>query len=314
VTSREVVEAAATLVGRAGFPIPAAQAGVCETPATSGRTESRAADADVQVTAHGRGATLRIRPLNLPARDLDLLGFPPGMQQRLRGYMQTAGGMLLVCGPADSGRSTTLRGLLHCADPFTRRVGTADQAAGADIVLADDLRHPDAVQQALRHAAAGRLVLAALEVPGAPAALLRLERMAAGRAELAWALRGLATQRLVRKLCTSCRVMDERVQTDQALAGLASSGAAKLCGAPQAFRAQPPGCADCDYTGFRGRRLVAELVHCGRKIRDLLETDSRLSVLRAGVEDGSLRDNGLALVAAGVTSIDEVAAQIDLEE
>ena len=59
--------------------------------------------------------------------------------------------------------------------------------------------------------------------------------------------------------------------------------------------------------------MIYELLHCGKKLRDQLETAAPLSALRKAMEGNSMRDNGLALVAEGLTSIDELCAHIDLE-
>ena len=288
-------------------------------------------------TANGTVSIVHLRDRRPPFRALNQLGFDAAIQRRLQRYARAASGLVLVCGPACSGRSTTLRSILRGADALaarTRVFGQSDEAshglweqypapygaaytvgkvAAGEKTLVDEVRDASDMRSMIHAARSGELVVAGITASGPPEAIDCIERLGSGRTELAAVLRGIVNQRLVRKLCSACKTADDRVETDQALATLEPAFLKHLSRVAP-FRANPAGCADCANTGYRGRRLIGELLHCGRKTRDLIETASQLSVLRAGVEGGTLRDNGMALVAEGITSLEELAAQVDIDD
>ena len=144
------------------------------------------------------------------------------------------------------------------------------------------------------------------------------------------ALLGVLAQRLVRRLCTHCRVAREASRRGRSRAAgrlhvLAMNGVDQaptaddvLAGWRQRFGSdgrltlyKPVGCDDCDKTGYRGRAGIHELMMVSRSLRHLIQTGGRADdLLRHGLADGmrTLRQDGIEKVLAGVTTIEEVRA------
>ncbi|PZP48865.1 MAG: hypothetical protein DI596_16025, partial [Azospira oryzae] len=169
-----------------------------------------------------------------------------------------------------------------------------------NVILIGEIRDEGVARIALDAAHTGHLVFSTLHTNSAPSALLRLRRLGVGGEDLASALLGILAQRLVRRLCTRCREPDERPET----AGLLKSEA----GPTIAFRARDGGCPACGGTGYRGRRVINELLHASTRVRELIERGATVGEIERNgiVEGGSMWNMGLRLVAAGETSIDEI--------
>ncbi len=294
----------------------------------------------------GKTVTIRINDRQSTAVELNQLGFDTRTLHLLLAYMRSRSGVLLICGPTGSGKTTTLYALLQSVDPVCESIQTVespveythglwqqfplspglnkdegDQWALAlkgllrnapDKILFGEVRDENTARELFRAANTGHLVLSTLHTNGAAEAIRRLEDLAVPGEKAASILLGVLAQRLVRKLCVRCKVPDERQSTYQLLAPLGQRSMPRERD-PIAFRAADNGCGSCGHTGYRGRRMIYELLHCGKKLRDQLETAAPLSALRKAMEGNSMRDNALALVAEGLTSIDELCAHIDLE-
>ena len=115
-------------------------------------------------------------------------------------------------------------------------------------------------------------------------------------------LLGILAQRLVRLLCRDCKEIDADSDTDTALDAPYLGSVVK-----QPYKAGP-GCPNCDYTGYRGRRMIYELLKMSPRVREALEKGEPPSVLaRHGMpEDRTMWANGLKMVAAGLTSLEEL--------
>ncbi len=301
--------------------------------------------AEVGNSVQGRTLTVRINDRHSNSTDLDQLGFDPPTLERLRSYMRSRSGVFLVCGPTGSGKTTTLYALLQSVDPVTSSVQTVESPVeythglwqqfpiglhheasegshwglalkgilrnAPDTILFGEVRDEGTARELFRAANTGHLVLSTLHANGAGAALARLEDLDVSRDRAAGGLLGILAQRLVRKLCSTCKVVDERSSTWQYIGSLPAGSAAAT--GSTAFRASARGCLNCKHTGYRGRRMIHELLHCSSKVRDQLETQAPLSALRSGIQGATMREAGLALVATGVTSIEELAAHLELD-
>jgi type II secretory ATPase GspE/PulE/Tfp pilus assembly ATPase PilB-like protein len=296
-------------------------------------------------SVQGRTTTIRINDRQASAADLDQLGFDADTRERLRGYMQSRSGVFLVCGPTGSGKTTTLYALLQSIDPVTTSIQTIESPVeythglwqqfpidlhseanegrewglalkgilrnAPDTILFGEVRDEGTARELFRAANTGHLVLSTLHANGAIAALARLDDLGIGRDRAATGLLGILAQRLVRKLCSRCKLHDDRPSTWHLL-GVRSLGEATVA-TISPCRPATSGCANCNHTGYRGRRMIHELLHCSDKVRDQMETLAPLSSLRSGIRGRTMRDCGLALVSEGVTSIDELATHLDLD-
>ncbi|QBE65021.1 GspE/PulE family protein [Pseudoduganella lutea] len=182
----------------------------------------------------GTDWVLRVAAENAPL-PLAQLGLAPDHLASLRRMLDGEHGLLLVCGPRETGKSTTLHALLGCLDGVGRKICTAEASpapvqpgvrqvrvdgspldlagaleafrhADADVIVADAPGGPAAAGLAVEAALTGRLVLAALPARGAAEGAMRLLDLCADPFGAAAALAGVLAQRLARRLCTACRL------------------------------------------------------------------------------------------------------------
>jgi len=170
-----------------------------------------------------------------------------------------------------------------------------------DVLLVGEMRDADTAEIAVRAALTGHLVLSTLHTTDAVSALARLRDMGVAPYLIAATLQGVLAQRLVRRVCDGCGQWRAPSEEERALMGGASL--------PAQLR-EGHGCAACAGTGFHGRQAITELLVLDEAVREAFTRGDSISQLRSvarahGVR--SLRDDGLRLVAAGVTSVQELA-------
>jgi general secretion pathway protein E len=173
-----------------------------------------------------------------------------------------------------------------------------------DIIMIGEIRDLETAQMAVQASLTGHLVLSTLHTNDAPSAITRLLDLGVPHYLLASTLNGVLAQRLVRTLCTHCKV--PAVLSAEQWAVLADADAA-LPEAPTPYA--PVGCIDCRRTGFLGRVGLYELLPLGSSLRRHIRADMDLAAFnRAARAEGvrTLRRAGLEKVAAGLTTIEEV--------
>ncbi len=297
-------------------------------------------------SVQGRTATIRINDRQSTAADLNQLGVDTRTLSRLRHYIKSKAGVFILVGPTGSGKTTTAYAMLRDVDAITESIQTVerpveytnglwlqyqvdpkreDEGASWEEALKGILRNaPDKIyfgetrdagtaRAVFRAANTGHVVVSTLHANGAPEAIARLKDLNIDRDKLATQLLGVLAQRLLRKLCVSCKVLDDRPETTRLLAQHTEVRAG-VAGHFTPYRARSSGCPECRHTGYRGRRIVYELLHCSRKVSNMLESGDSISKLREGALDtGSMLAHGLRLVAEGTTSMDELATHVQLE-
>lgn len=289
------------------------------------------------VTAH-KNAVIRVNDSQAAEVDFSVMGFDRGTDAMLRKYSNSPTGLVLVTGPTGSGKTTTLYALMREIDPIDRAVFTierpveyrhgswiqhelpkaADEGTSArimlkallreapDVILVGELRDdPELVKTTLAAANTGHLVFATLHTNNAAKAVMRLTEIGAPHDVLAAVLKGVLAQRLVGVLCPHCKVPDERADTMHELNRPHLATVEK-----KPYR--KVGCEHCGYSGFRGRKMIYEIMD-GDRVRALIEKRAPISELeKHGIAPGqSLWARGLSLVAHGITSMDELAIRAD---
>jgi general secretion pathway protein E len=222
---------------------------------------------------------------------------------------------VLVTGPTGSGKTTTLYAALQTLDASTCNILTVEdpieyELAGVgqtqvnarieltfakalrailrqdpDVIMIGEIRDFETAQIAIQASLTGHLVLATLHTNDAPSAVTRLVDMGVEPFLLSSSLLGVLGQRLVRKLCTECRIQDGQ------------------------GRWHPVGCPHCGMTGFKGRTGVYELMRTDASLRELIHNRAPESALWTAAQHTglrSMREDGARLVAQGVTSAEEV--------
>jgi len=283
-------------------------------------------------SATGERVVLRILERSRERRRLDTLGLRPGVFELVREASALPNGILLVTGPTGSGKTTTLYALLDtlnseevcvltAEDPIESRIdGTGqvpcDETRGMsfavalrsflrqdpDVIMVGEIRDVETADIALKAALTGHLVLSTLHTNDAPGAIVRLINMSLEPFVVASALRLVLAQRLVRRLCTRCRTQD--VRSPAALEALGPG--AEMLNGKTIYK--PAGCAACLQTGFKGRVAIHEALKVTPAIEELILARASASAVRKAARDSgmhTLRESALALVAEGITSLDE---------
>jgi type IV pilus assembly protein PilB len=287
---------------------------------------------DVRVTTlplvYGEGAYLRILDKGVAVRGLESLGMQRTEQDRFAYAIARPNGAVLVTGPTGSGKSTTLyaalgavndgsRSILTIEDPVESRIAGVKQMqvapkagmtfagglramlrADPDVIMVGEIRDRETAHIAVEAALTGHLVLSTLHTRDAPSALGRLIDMGIEPFLISSAIDCVVAQRLVRTLCQHCKRPSKAPESLLAEYGLYES---------EAF--EPVGCSRCSATGYRGRMGIYEVMSVTEEIRSLvLGRASVDDIAAAAMNQGMrrMRDDGIAKVRAGQTSIAEI--------
>jgi type IV pilus assembly protein PilB len=242
--------------------------------------------------------------------------------------------MILVTGPTGSGKSTTLYATLNIVskpevnvitveDPVEYRLPGINQVqtnakagltfaaalrsilrSDPDIVLLGEIRDHETAQIAIEAALTGHLVLSTLHTNDAPSAITRLTEMGIEPFLVGSALDCVLAQRLARKLCSKCK--EAYVPTKEMMLENRFTWSSDE---PLPTLYRPVGCSACSKTGYKGRLALHEVMAVSEDIERLaVEHASALTIGKVAREQGmiTLRDDGLAKVKAGHTSIEEI--------
>jgi type II secretory ATPase GspE/PulE/Tfp pilus assembly ATPase PilB-like protein len=173
-----------------------------------------------------------------------------------------------------------------------------------NVILVGEIRDLETAEVAIQAALTGHLVFATLHTNDAPSALARLVDMGVKPFLVSAAIQAILAQRLVRRLCPKCRRAAAPAESELRAVGL------------DARRAEgrtvyePEGCAECAYTGYRGRIGVYELLELDATLRDMIFRNEPTLKIRGQAERSgrmsTLREDGLRKVLAGTTTIPEV--------
>jgi MSHA biogenesis protein MshE len=286
-------------------------------------------------TQYGEAVVLRLLNLALGLQPLDSLGMPPRLKARFSKLIERNAGMVLVTGPTDSGKTTTLYSVLNflnepdtkiitVEDPVEYRLDRITQVQAEakigldfsrilrsvlrhdpDVIFIGEMRDRETVEIGLRAAITGHLVFSTLHTMTAVASIERLVDMGAPGYLVAAAVHGVLAQRLVRRICVDCaepHTPDEH-EFAWAAAQIGATAAAAL-----SFQAGA-GCSYCNMTGYRGRVAVYELLEIDRGQADAIRREdfaefSRLALARPDYVP--LARAALELAERGLTSLAEV--------
>jgi len=274
---------------------------------------------DVRVSTlpgvHGERAVLRLLDKGEAKFSLQGLGMQGDTYTRFSGRIQQPHGIVLVTGPTGSGKTTTLYAALGQVDTSTTNVLTVEDPVeyelggigqtqvnakidltfakalrailrqDPDVIMIGEIRDHETAQIAVQASLTGHLVLATLHTNDAPSAVTRLTDMGIEPFLLSSSLLGVLAQRLVRKLCNTCK----RPGADG--------------------RWHPVGCDACGHSGYKGRTGVYELMVVDDAVRALIHGRASESELIDAARAGglrSMREDGERLVATGVTSLEEL--------
>jgi len=286
----------------------------------------------VAPTADGEMVGMRILDTGRPVLQLDDLGISEADQQRLKTWPDGLQGLLLVCGPVGSGKTTTLYSLLHqlqtlprsivtVEDPVERRLDgitqlevnarrglTFPEAIRAmlrldpDFLLVGEIRDPESARVAVTAAGTGLAVLSTIHARDAVGAVTALRNHDVKNWEISDALEMCLAQRLVRRLCRECRTSAPLTDGERQWFRLAET-------APPEVLWRPEGCDACAGTGFDGRIGLFELWHLDDMARKvILDGADGIELQRYALEHvmRPLAQDAIAKVVEGLVSLPEI--------
>ncbi|UCD52442.1 MAG: type II/IV secretion system protein [Phycisphaerales bacterium] len=280
------------------------------------------------------GEKLSIRVLNKDAgtTTLDSLGISSKQQVVIDKIMHKPSGMILICGPTGSGKTTTMYAMLNAIDRFERNVITVEDPIEAvlpetsqieinrraditfaktlrsilrqdpDVICIGEIRDEETAEIALRASQTGHLVLATLHCDSNATALVRLLDLGVSPLLLSSGLSLVMSQRLLRCLCENCK--QPAALSDSQIAQLRQ----KRVNHAEIFEAGQ--CKRCDRTGFFGRTAICDLLVIDEQVKaKIAQGQSFLAQLKAeGTKQGrsKLRKQGMKKVLSGVTGFKEL--------
>jgi type IV pilus assembly protein PilB len=283
-------------------------------------------------TQRGEGAAIRILDKSNAAFTLDDLGLDGEARERFEASFGQAYGAVLVTGPTGSGKSTTLyaalqelndveKNIITIEDPVEYRLAGINQInvnrkaglsfatglrsilrADPDIIMVGEIRDADTARIAIEAALTGHMVLSTLHTNDAPGAVTRLAKMGIESFLTASSVDCVVAQRLARKLCSHCK--RKTTVSKSAL----ERGGFRVEGDLEAY--EPVGCGRCSASGYRGRVGIFSVMVMSERIKDMaVSLESEAEIAQVARQEGmvTLKEDGLAKVRAGLTSIEEVA-------
>ncbi len=291
-------------------------------------------------TAFGERIVMRLQDRSNVVLELEQLGFPEEMLIKLDDLIHRSYGILIVTGPTGSGKSTTLYAglsrinapdinILTIEDPVEQRLHGLGQvqvnskigltfAAGLraflrqdpDVIMIGEIRDLETAELAIQASLTGHLVLSTIHANDSSGAFPRMIDIGAEPFLIATSVLGVVAQRLLRVLCPHCKVKTEPSALELNMLGITPEQAksANVCKAM--------GCDKCNQKGYSGRTLIGELLVIDDDIRSLImQRKDGAAIRRLAVQKGmkTFRDHGISKVLAGITTIEELLSNTQLD-
>jgi general secretion pathway protein E len=283
--------------------------------------------------AFGEKIVMRIFDPGILLQDLEGLGFYPEELELFNGFIGRPHGIVLVTGPTGSGKTTTLYSALKTIanreqnittieDPIELVYDTFNQTAvnpkigitfavalrhilrqDPDIIMVGEVRDPETAQYSIQAALTGHLVFSTLHTNDAPTAISRLLDLGIEKFMIGSTLVGAMAQRLVRKICSHCKVERFLTHEEAEMLNLQVPPGKRI----KVYEGE--GCFECRQTGFLGRAGIFEILPIDEKIKELINEGADVQrIKREAVRNGmrTLRQAALRKLADGVTSFEEV--------
>ena len=287
-------------------------------------------------TMFGESVVLRVLDRSQLSLDLEKLGLRQYELEVLRQLIRKPNGILIVTGPTGCGKTTTLYSALTELNSIETKIITTEDPIeydldgiiqvqmkpdiglvfarclrsilrqDPDIVMVGEIRDLETAQISAQASLTGHLVFTTLHTNDAPSSIARILDLGVEPFLITATLEGIIAQRLVRKICENCKTEFEPTEAQLMQLGLT----------PEDVKGKVfyygRGCHRCNNTGYRGRTGLFEIMIFNDEIRDLVMNQASTSVLRAAAQKAGmklLRENGLAAIYDGITTIDEVVKE-----
>jgi type II secretory ATPase GspE/PulE/Tfp pilus assembly ATPase PilB-like protein len=285
--------------------------------------------------ALGEKVVVRILDSRVTVKSLDMLGLNAGEAEAINQLLENHEGIILVTGPTGSGKTTTLYSMIRqiqsegvnivtVEDPVEYRMQgivqvQVQEKAGLtfasalrsilrqdpNVVLVGEIRDKETAQIATQASLTGHLVLSTLHTNDAPNAVTRLVDIGVEAYKIAAALRGVVAQRLMRKLCLTCKEVWMEAPPDRLKKWIP-------VGTPL-YRAA--GCPDCAMTGYRGRFSIIEVLNVGPEVERRIAAGQTADKIADAAQRGGMKtlwESGLAHVLKGESTVDELLRVVEV--
>jgi len=290
-----------------------------------------------QQTQHGEDFVLRVLDRQKGIVPLEKLNLVKETLMSLQVMMSRPEGIILVTGPTGSGKTTTLYSMLNWRNDETINIMTLedpveypmnmirqtslneaaklDFANGIrsmmrqdpDVILVGEIRDEETAEMAFRAAMTGHQVFSTLHTNSALGAMPRLIDIGVKPQIMAGNIIGIVAQRLVRRLCRHCKQAHAPDETERHLLGISSTKPILL------YREE--GCESCNFTGFKGRVAVIEVLKMNQELDEMIARDAtRKEMHEAAMQSGfkDLAEDAVRHVLGGTTSLAEISRVVDL--
>ncbi len=287
-------------------------------------------------TMFGESVVLRVLDRTQVDLKLEMLGLGERDLETIDQLIRKPNGIVVVTGPTGSGKTTTLYSALKALNTIDRKIITTENPVeydidglvqvqirpdigltfakclrsilrqDPDIVMVGEIRDLETAQISIQASLTGHLVFSTLHTNDAPSTIARMLDLGLETFLITATLEGIIAQRLVRKICTKCKTEFE--PTEEVLMELGLTP--EEVGDKTFYYGK--GCSKCNKTGYRGRMGIYEIMTFNDELRDLIMNHASTAILReAAIRNGmkTLRDNGLAAIYNGITTIEEVARE-----
>ncbi len=284
-------------------------------------------------TSHGESVVLRVLDRSVVNLDLNVLGIAEDVLKSMRQLIHMPNGIFVVTGPTGSGKTTTLYScikecnapedkLLTAEDPVEydlegviqlpihEGIGmTFGRALRAflrqdpDIIMIGEIRDLDTAQMAVQASLTGHFVFSTLHTNDAAGAVTRLIDMGVEPFLITSSFVGILGQRLIRKVCSSCKTGFVPTDDDIKMLGLSR----EEVGERKFFYGK--GCANCNQSGYRGRKSISELLVMSNQIRELVSKKAPTIVIKEKARElgmRTMREDGVRSILDGETTMEEV--------
>lgn len=298
-----------------------------------GTATNRVLDVRVSIFPSVNGAAAVLRLLNRSEMliSLDEIFIDEALRAKVREMTLSSYGMVLTTGPTGSGKTTSLYAMLMETNRQERNILTLEDpvemyfedmrqsqihpeigfsfAKGMksilrqdpDIIMIGEIRDAETAEYAVQASLTGRLVYSTLHANTTIGAIARMIDMDIERGLIAYAVRGVISQRLVRRICPACSAPDQNPRAEF----ISFLG---LDGMTIPYR-KGVGCAECNQTGYRGRTGIFEVLTFDDNLRAMIVDKASMNDLQAyAIQSGmqTLRQNAINLVSAGHTTLEEI--------
>jgi type II secretory ATPase GspE/PulE/Tfp pilus assembly ATPase PilB-like protein/ActR/RegA family two-component response regulator len=279
--------------------------------------------------SQGEKVVIRILDQRATILSLDSLGLLPDEMERIQELLQAREGIVLVTGPTGSGKTTTLYSMLRAVqgrgvnivtveDPVEYRLQgivqvQVNEKAGLtfpsalrsilrqdpDVILVGEIRDKETANIAIQASLTGHLVLSTLHTNDAASSVTRLVDIGIESYKIAAALKGVVAQRLMRRLCPSCRELSVGQVPERLRRYFPDQGTL--------YRAV--GCDECSMTGYRGRLAIEEVLNATEEVERRIAGNESVERINDAAREGGMRslwESGVQHVRQGETTLDEL--------